>query len=340
MPKAKDFIWKAAFARWPARPSETGVGYTLLLPVPADLPVFLRFALANAAAQDSTGRVETLVIPDMPSDAFRREFEAAVREIPVEGARLVTPGLRARLMQRAARNQPSANHFIQLHAGIAAARGRHVLFHDSDLFIEDPGFMAEHHRRAQGLGCLGVSPVWDDWLREQGHGHVVATWELMVDEAWVRSFAPWEHRPREEWLDGQRHVFDTMLWTQARTPPERCGLHEGATRGFEHFNWVIGWYRMFQNAGGAPFEDDRFLILLIRLLSDAFGADAGDAPPAAELSRGLTDADARVTYRDPKTHANYAEFRRKVERILAAPVVGDRAGRVREGLAPFDAALS
>ena len=67
--RLKDTVWRTAFARWPPL-HDTREGYTLLLPVPADLPVFLRLALANAAAQDCDGRVETLVIPDVPSAAF------------------------------------------------------------------------------------------------------------------------------------------------------------------------------------------------------------------------------------------------------------------------------
>src|SRR5215204_2605969 len=42
---AKNLIWRAAYDRWPP-PVEQPLssGYTLLMPVPADLPVFLRIA--------------------------------------------------------------------------------------------------------------------------------------------------------------------------------------------------------------------------------------------------------------------------------------------------------
>jgi hypothetical protein len=244
-------------------------------------------------------------------------------------------------MRRAARNAISSNHFIQLHAGLAATRSTHALLHDADLFIEDPGFMARHYRScaARGLACLGVSPAWDEWMREHGFGHVVATWELMVDTSWVRSFAPWQHRPRVDCIAGERHVFDTMLYTQALTAPERCGL-DAATKGFEHFNWVIGVYRGFQRAAGRPFEDDRFLLVLIRLLSDEFGVAPGMIPPVEQLALGIESPAARVTYLERDTPRKYGEFRAKLERVLAGPLFGAQASeRFAAELAPFERAF-
>ena len=337
----KDLVWRTAFARWP-KLADPDPGYTLLLPVPADLPVFLRLALANAARQEGAGRAETLVIPDIPSPAFRRAYEDAVARFAGAGpTRLVELKPAARAMQRLAGNQPGTNYFLQVHAGTAAATTTHVLFHDADLFIEDPGFMVRHYERcaSAGLGCLGVSPAWDDWLREQGFDHVVATWELMIDTRWAREFAPWQHRNHRARLDGlEEHVFDVTLYTQALTAPERCALHPGATESFEHFNWVIGVYRHFQQAGGTPFEDDRFLLLLIRLLSDALDAPPGDVPPVGELARGIEDAGAPVVY--PRGE-RYGEFRAKLDRVLAGPLFDDAVKAKIEGaLAPFERAFA
>jgi hypothetical protein len=336
--RLKDAAWRAAFARWPALP-DPGEGYTLLLPVPADLPVFLRLALANAATQDRAGRVETLVVPDIPSPAFARAYrEAAARFADAGPLRLVELKPAARAMRRLAGNQPGTNYFLQVHAGTAAATTTHVLFHDADLFIEDAGFMARHHRRCadEGLACLGVSPAWDDWLRDHGFGHVVATWELMVDTRWAREFEPWQHRNHSARLDGEQHVFDVTLYTQALTAPERCARHD-ATASFEHFNWVIGVYRHFQQARGAPFEDDRFLLLLIRLLSDALEAPGGDVPAVGELARGIEDGAAPVVY---PSGERYPEFRAKLDRVLRGPLF-DAAARERiEGaLDPFERAF-
>src|SRR4051794_251227 len=266
--RIKAALWRRAFAHWAGTRAPKTEGYTLLLPVPADLPVFLRLALAGAASQDAQERVETLVVPDAPSREFRAELEAALGSVDVPDARLVEPRRAAQVMRRAAGNAISSNHFIQLQAGLDSARATHALLHDADLFIRDAGFLDRHYRRALdgGFACLGVAPAWDDWLREHGHGHVAATWELMVTTEWAYSFPPWQHRPRADSLTGERHVFDTMLYTQALTAPERCGLHDPGDA-FVHFNWVIGVYRNFERASG-PFEDDRFLLVLIRFLSE------------------------------------------------------------------------
>lgn len=337
--RAKTLVWRAAFGRWPAAPASEP-GYTLLLPVPADLPVFLHLALANAAWQERTGRIETLVVPDMPSAAFTAALATALERHDPGPVRLVEPGRRARVMRRLA-NAPAANYFLQVHAGACAATGTHLLLHDADLFIEDRGFMARHYEtaRSSGAGCLGVSPAWDDWLREHGFDHVVATWELMLDLGWLRAFPPWHHRPGPAFLDGEWHVFDVTLRTQAVSPPDACRLHE-ATDSFEHFNWVIGVYRYFQQATG-PFEDDRFLLLLVRLLSDAYDAPAPGLPDVAGLAAGIADPARTVTYVDPETPGKYPTFRAKLERILAGPLFDDAtAARIRSGVAPFDAAFA
>ena len=338
--RIKAALWRRAFSRWHGDRIAKTPGYTLALPVPADLPVFLRLALATAASQRAEHRVETLVVPDVPSPAFRDELEAASAASGVADARLVEPGRAAQLMRRAAGNAISSNHFVQLYTALDAARGTHVVLHDADLFIRDAAFLDERFRQAReaGVACLGVQPAWDDWLREHDLAHVAATWELMVTAEWAYSFPPWQHRPRADSLDGERHVFDTMLYTQALTPPERCAVREPGDA-FAHFNWVIGVYRNFQNSSG-PFEDDRFLLVLIRLLSEEFGTSPGAVPPIAEMARGIGDAQARVTYVHPHTPRKYKEFRRTLARALEAPVFGaDAAARAEVALEPFERAF-
>lgn len=337
--RLKSLAWRAAFPRWPRSPG-LAEGYTLLLPVPADLPVFLHLALANAQLQDGHGRAETIVVPDTPTAAFRGAFAVARERFDVGVLRLVELGRRARAMQRLAAT-PGANHFMQLHAGACAAGARHVLLHDADLFIEDPAFMRRHYELAlrSGAGCVGVSPAWDDWLREHSLSHVVATWELMADLRWLRSFAPWQHRPHVERLDGELHLFDLTLYPQAVSPAGTCRLHE-ASSSFEHFNYVISVYRHFQRAR-APFEDYRFLLLLVRLLSDAYGTSAADLPTMADLVAGISDAGLRVTYTDPETAGRYAAFRAQLQRILDGPLLAaGPAQAMTQAVGPFDRAFA
>jgi hypothetical protein len=227
----RDLVWQTAYRRWaPASAAQLSPGYTLLMPVPSDLPVFLRLALANVTAQDAASRAEILVIPDRPSAAMAAAFHACKAEIGDASLRLVELPTVARSLERAARSNPGTNYFLQVHAGVEQVATTHALLHDADLFLTDARFLADHYRccAERGLACLGVSPAWDDWLREHGFGHVVATWELMFDVRWMRSFSPWRHRWHTGWLDGEWHGFDVTLYPQARTAPELCELHPGA----------------------------------------------------------------------------------------------------------------
>jgi hypothetical protein len=245
--------------------------------------------------------------------------------------------------------KPGTNYFLQVHAGVCETTTTHALLHDADLFLVDGDFLARHHRRCadRGLACLGVSQAWDDWLRDHGLTHVVATWELMFDVRWVRSFSPWRHRWHSTWCDREWHGFDVTLYPQAKTAPELCELHPDAEGSFVHFNWVIGVYRNFQRSRGEPMEDDRFTMLLIRLLTDALdhgwrsGPQAAiDVPGIDDLARGLTDASRPVTYRDDRTAENYAPFRGRVRRLYDAPLFDDRAVEIIEQrLSAFDAAF-
>ena len=63
--RVKNLLWSVAYRSWPSNPGLLP-GYTLLLTVPPDLPVFLRLAVEICRRQDQTGLVETLVIPDHP----------------------------------------------------------------------------------------------------------------------------------------------------------------------------------------------------------------------------------------------------------------------------------
>lgn len=341
----KNVPWRAGYHAWPdVGPLEPG--YTLLLPVPGDLPVFLHLALANAQRQDAAHRVETLVVPDQMTPEFEAAFEVARSTFDVGPLRLVEPSATDRALRRLAHDEPSKNYFIQVRAGVAASRTTHALLHDADLFIHDEGFLARHYRRCadEGLVCLGVSPCWDGWLRDHGFGHVVATWELMLDVRWARSFHPWKHRGHHSWLDGEWHGSDVTLHTQAVTPPERVGLHD-AVADFTHFNWVIGIYRHFHRGGDRPFEDHRFVLLLNRLLADALAESTGteaakvDLPSVDELIAGVADPTREIVY-GAAARENYGEFRAKVARIIAGPLFEERAVTIIEdALRRLDAAF-
>jgi hypothetical protein len=344
--RLKQALWQAAYPRWP-RVGPLRDGYTVLLPVPGDLPVFLHLAAAVVSAQDPDGRLETIVVPDQLTPSFERAFARIERRFEWGPLRLAPFRRVGRALQRGADN-PATNYFLQLYHGAAHATTTHVLLHDADLFIDDPRFLAGHYRRCAnlGLGGLGVSPVWDDYLRANGGEHLVATWELMLDARWLRSHAPWRHRPHARAWAGREHGFDVTLLPQIESPASGFGLNP-ATEGLLHFNYVFGTFRRFQRRQEGM-EDRRFLLLLIRLMADAFSdlADAGatdhpDLPPLSELVRGLTDGSARVTYRSPQSAQNYPDFRAKLDRLMRAPFMTERRREtIAEGLRPFDRAFA
>jgi hypothetical protein len=341
----KGMVWRAAYRRWPAH-AELRDGYTVLLPVPGDLPVFLRLALAVVAAQDPAGKRETLVVPDRMTSAFARALASAKRSSDADAPRLVTIGATGRTMERLTAS-PAVNYFLQLYYGVAATRTTHALLHDADLFINDPAFLAAHHARCreEGLACLGVEPAWGPWHRERELHHLVATSEMMFDVRWMRSFPPWQHRPHYGKLYGEHHGFDVTDLPQAKTAPRLCALHDPQGR-FEHFNWVLGFYREFQQAR-RPVEDNRFLILLIRLLVDVFSTtedvpdgSGGHLPTMTQLVRGLRDPTQPVTYLESATAQQYPEFRRKLQRVINGPLFDDDAIAVLENaVQPFDGAF-
>ncbi|WP_226344454.1 hypothetical protein [Agilicoccus flavus] len=333
--------WSGRFARWPA--AEPAVpGYSLLMPVPGDLPVFLELAMATCATQESAHRVETIVVPDRPTKAIAQVLESrrsrwngpiSMRYFP-HPERHLLPALR----------NPFHNYGIQLITGVSAARGTHVILHDADLFLLRPGALDDRYTRTrdEGLFVSGVNSVWDEWYASKDLT-IAATWELCASRDWLRSFPPHMHMGHESELFGEQHVFDITLHTQALSDQRRIAIHE-QDDAIVHFNYVIATYRHFQKST-STFADDRFRLLLVRMFVDLFAQEPYDykMPTMSDLADGLTNPEARVVYPSPTeaTSAEYRDFRGKIERILTgAWVPPGRADAVATAMAAFDAHYS
>ena len=329
--------WSGRFNDWPA-PQPAEPGYTLLVPVPGDLPVFLELALNVLARQDAAHRIETLVIPDKMTPAmaaitagYATTWKGPLRTLPLPlPERYVLPLMR----------NPGRNHGVQLIEGIGKARGSHVLLHDADLFLLDAGILDERYVEAStdDLVALGVSPVWDTWFVDHGY-RLTATWELMAERNWLRAFPPAMHIGHEAEALGERHVFDTTLRAQLLSDQRRIRTSEIDER-IVHFNYVISTYRHFQNAK-ATYADNKFRLLLIRLFVDLFATyDAPyNLPSLDELAQSLTRDDGAVSYPSATASAiaDYQAYRRNVERILTGPWAAEKGADLSERLAPFDA---
>jgi hypothetical protein len=343
----KNALLRAAYPRWPPREQSID-GYTVLLPLPGDLPVFLELALAGLSNQDPTGHVETLVIADRLTPGFRETFQRCCERLPWGPVRLVAIDRRGQLLQRTRRGPWSRassylNHFLQIYHGIAATKTTHAILHDADLFLTDGAFLADRYRRCAdaGLACLGVERRYDDFYDRNALGPVLATWELMLRTDWIRTFAPWRLSSQSIRLAGFQKDLDTMDYVQVRTPPAQRDLWE-APDSYVHFNWVIIHYRLFQQTAGHEFVDGYFLILLVRLLSDAFAQTDGSnqLPPLSEMVRGITDSSARVHYCQEGIEERYAEFRGRIQRVIEGPALGPaQAESIERALRPFDLAF-
>lgn len=332
---------KWSYIQWDKSVREPFDGYTILLPVPGDLPVFLKIALEVSSTQKSEGLVETLVIPDQKISGFAECFEIWKEKFGLSAIRLINPNPVEQLIARY-QNNPHNNHWLQIIRGVNASVTTHALLHDADLFITKDNFMETHYQTCvqRDLACLGVSPVWDSWYEKQGIEHLAATWEIMFDVSWARQFQPWEHRGHNGVINGKAHTFDTMLYPQCQTKPNKIDRHKQEW-GFIHFNYVICTYRWFQQSKGS-FEDDYFRILLIRLLINAFDPSGWSysVPTLDALEKGITDKSNRVTYQEKDTVENYPEFRSKLEKLMTSGIISsEKVSILAEGVHQFDIAF-
>lgn len=334
-------IYRLAFGRWPRRARPAEPGYSLLLAVPPDLPVFLEIAVSVCRRQDPSHRVETLVIPDRHSSTFRSQFERISADWPEGQMRLVGPTLLGRLL-RPHLKRPSMVHWLQLVAGARIARGSHALLHDADLFMQAPRFLADLYERCRdgALACAGIDrPSQDsEWVDDPRCQHIVACRDLMIDLGWMRSLSPNAMRPQRGKFPDASYWFETTLLQQAKTPPNKVG--QPIASGLVHFEYVIGAFRRFERSRG-PFEDQYFRLLLIRLFTDAFLQGSADTrtPSMERLQAGLTDPSGRVFY-GPEARKNYPAFRGELTRLMECGALTDQQEDcIRQGITPFDTAL-
>jgi hypothetical protein len=325
--------WQTRFARWQHPAKITREGYTVLVPVPGDLPVFLDLALAVIRAQTAPHRVATIVVPDVETPEVDAILARARPDWPGQLERARIPVPERWTLPRL--GDPGRNHAIQLNSAISRATSTHVVLHDADLFL----LVGDIHERQwtqaveRNLDALGIEVAWDGWYAEHGVP-VAATWELTARTDWLRSFPPWRHIAHDDALDGEAHMFDTTYWAQTRTPAGRIDIRPPGD--VVHFNYVISTYRKYRQTTGG-FRDGRFRLLLIRVFIDLFdtaGISYG-LPPVEDLAAGLGNRDAAVWYA-PEDAANYAEFRPRLAQILAAFPPPTHTS-VDEALGAFDA---
>lgn len=330
--------WRTRLRRWPPRPQGCSPGYTLLLPVPGDLPVFLELALVAAAAQRSEHRVRTIVIPDRLTPAVTDLVEE--RRTRWEGPLDIVPLPRPERWVLPALHNGSRNHGMQLYTGVSAARTSHVILHDADLFPTRTDFFERQYEICdrRGLACLGVSGVWDPWYAAHGL-KLAATWDMCARADWLRSYPPRDHMGHDGHLYSEAHTFDTTLLPQALTDAALVD-HTDDPESFVHFNYVITCYRFFQQQG-ASYCDDNYRLLFVAIVTHLLGIsrDPNRFPSVAQLANGARTGSGPMRFpRGPEAAENYRRFRGKLGRLLESDWVQPGAPeQIELELAVFDA---
>jgi len=331
---------RSLYPTWPET-SERFPGYTLLLLIPADLPVFLKIAMQVIGQQVTTNCRETIVVPDHYTpkfDSYFEEYKQFWKSGPIRMERL---GPIEDLVARKADGH--ARCWMQIVRGVAATQTEYAIWHDADAFILKPDFFESLYDRCstEQLSCLGVNHVWNiDTFAKHGFDRINATWEMTINVPWMQQWPPKFHLGQMGDVNGEELIIDILIAAQMQTPPKKLGRID-LPDSYIHFNYVICDYRRFQNT--ETFGDDFFRILLVRLLIDAFdqGNESYEVPHVNDLERGIYSSQERVTYTSPVAVTRYPEFRARIDRLLTCGLLSlEQSTRMRQSLQPFDRAFA
>jgi hypothetical protein len=339
----KRIIQTALFGRW-RRCQPLAAGYTILLPSPMDMPFLLRFSLEGLRHMDTTHCRQMIVIPDgcgADRGAALRRIVESCGDPRIELARLhpmaqfVVHGMR-----RPGGAIANWSHWAMIVEGTASARSEYAFLHDADAFFIDADALERQYCecRDRDLHTLGVQLRADAFFERIGYA-IPGTWEMMYSVRWARHRSPlalkgmWQSTPHGV------HEFDTMLYPQYLDyPTGKIGIMVTPPR-LVHFHGTITTYRSRKDYARRPVMDMLFRLLLLSILEDLLPAADGKRilPPPGELTRGLTDPAAPITYNSETATREYPIFRKQIEDLCESPTfAGPRADRIRELIQPFD----
>jgi hypothetical protein len=140
----KSLYWETAYSKWKKGPESKVPGYSILMMVPGDLPVFLKIAFEVCAAQNPEHLVEVVVIPDKIPVGFVDYFNNLKKKWKNSPIRMVQLNP-VELFLTKKLNNPRMNNWLQSFRGCNSVASTHVLWHDSDLFIADKDFLKKHY---------------------------------------------------------------------------------------------------------------------------------------------------------------------------------------------------
>ncbi len=328
------------FSRWRHR-SHLDDGYSILLPMPADLPFLLRYALEGLRHLDTSHCRQILVISDGWGHDSGRELRRVAESEGDSRIEFITLRAAFRILVHRLKRSGSAAaticHWAMIVEGIDAARCEYAFLHDADAFFVDVDALERQYAECRGrrMHTLGVQARWDPFFETIGYT-LPGTWELMFSTQWARHHSPVALKGRWRSSPHGRYEFDTMLYPQYLDyPTGRVGVINPPPR-FVHFASAIITYRAFRARSG-PVVDEVFCLLTLALLEQLLPVSEPVLPSVKELARGLTDPIAPVTYDSAIALSGYSTFRRMVDDLCRAPLFqGVRAEQIRESIRPFD----
>jgi hypothetical protein len=338
----KGMLLRALFGRWRGGPVEDS--YSILLPMPMDMPFLLRYALEGLRNLDTSSCKQVLVIPDGWGDDEGRGLRRIVESSDDPRVELVDLRPSARVfihrMKKSVLGAANSCHWAMIFEGIDHSRCAYSFLHDADAFVIDADGLERQYRecRDREMFTLGVQARWDPFFEKLGYT-IPGTWELMFSNRWARRRDPTSLKGRRRSSPHGENVFDNMLYPQYLDfPTGKVGVMDAPPR-FVHFSGAVTTYRYFRYQPSRTVVDEFFRLLALSLLEALLpDADGGRAlPTVEELARGLTDPDAPVTYRSDVADHEYPIFRGLIDDLCESPLMrGDRAETIQRALRPFD----
>ncbi len=335
----KRLLLQFLYPRWKRPAGSVRAGYSILLPMPSDLPVFYRIAMRVLGRQNLQNANDVIIVPDNPRRAFRDiVMRDRARSLAVPVVLAESSGLKRAVAR--VYNRPNHFHWSQIVCGIEHSGSSHALLHDADMFLLEQNFLNDHYAFSlqKGLKVLGISPAWDPWFSKNGYDHVTATWEMLATLEWVRSFPPILLHGHTNRIGGLTHTFDTTYYAQCLTDPPAVACRESGS-GFIHFNWLISGYRWYVKRR-KDYCDERFIIMLLRLLIDEFDSDHAYRyiPSWEEMSSHVPNGHGQLVFPSSETQGPaYESIREKIGALFSSSLV-KKGGRnsINRKLEAFD----
>jgi hypothetical protein len=329
------------YPRWNAHPV-TEEGYTILVPIPMDMPFLLRYALQGLHGQHMEHCKEILVIPDASYPPGQEALKHVIIDSDLPDIRLL-PIKKRTLFTLKLLGGRGIRHWIQILEGVREARTDYIFLHDADAFLIREDLIESRYLtcKEKQLYSLGVTPRWDD-VFTVNNLYLPATWELMFSKKWMCQRRPVLHKATRRNARIGRAFFDTMIYPQYRDIRSGKVLVEEEEESFVHFNSVIVNYRQYSACRKMekPFLDEWFSILFLSLLQE-LTSEAEDPnhalPSIEELTKGLMDNNQPVHYGSQLAADNWPQFTKMLDQLgKTLSFTDENSFRLKELVAPFE----